>query len=105
MHRKTLVYVCAPFSGEVLKNINSAIKYANYVFEQGATPITPHLLFPFLDDEKHRDVALEMDMIILKKCKEIWIFGENITSGMKQEIELASEEGIIIKFIKSEELI
>lgn len=102
MSRKTLVYICAPFSGEVFKNINSAIKYAKYVFEQGATPVTPHILFPFLDDEKNRDEALEMDLEILKKCKEIWVFGDNVTSGMKTEIEVASKEKIAIKFIKYE---
>lgn len=102
MDRRTLVYVCAPFSGEVIKNKEKAIKCARFVFEQGRIPITPHLLFPFLSDETNREDALSMDIRILKKCDEIWVFGENITSGMKEEIECASEYSIIVKFINAE---
>lgn len=95
---KKLIYVCAPFSGEVLKNINNAIKYAEHVFNSNEIPVTPHLLFPFLDERVHREVALEMDMKILKACDELWVFGDVVTSGMKKEIELASKEEIRIRF-------
>lgn len=38
------------------------------------------------------------------KCDEIWAFGDNISSGMFEEIEFARERGIPVKRIRHPDL-
>lgn len=61
-----LVYICAPYSGDVAKNTRKAAEFAAFAYRRGNIPITPHLLFPFLDDENpdERKLALHMDLVL-----------------------------------------
>lgn len=101
---KPIVYICAPFSGNITFNTSQAIQYAKFAYEQGSIPLTPHLLFPFLDDDSEidRQSALEMDKIFLGKCQEIWVFGGNITDGMKQELEISKRRRQSIRYFTEE---
>lgn len=101
---KPIVYICAPFSGDIVFNTTQAKRYANFAFEQGAIPLTPHLLFPFLDDgsELDRQSALYMDKILLGKCQEVWVFGEKITDGMQQELEVSKRRKQPIRYFTNE---
>lgn len=101
---KPLVYICAPFSGEVEKNTIKAIQYAEFAYQQGCIPVTPHVQFPFLDDtnEEHRKSALFMDIILLGKCQEVWVFGSNISSGMREELKVAKRRRQPIRYFNEE---
>ncbi|MBR7927046.1 DUF4406 domain-containing protein [Aerococcaceae bacterium zg-ZUI334] len=99
---KPLVYICAPYRGDVEKNIQSAIRYADFAYQQGNLPITPHLLFPFLDEEKHREDAMAMDIIMLGKCQEVWVFGNRMTDGMKEELIVAKRRRQPIRYFNEE---
>ncbi len=58
--------------------------------DMGYIPIAPHVYFSqFMDDlnPEDRKKALEMNKKLLKFCDELWIFGDEITEGMKEEIE------------------
>ena len=50
------------------------------------------------NDRKERDLALFMDIVLLSKCAELWVFGEKITSGMSIEIEKAKRKGQPIRY-------
>jgi hypothetical protein len=41
---------------------------------------------------------MEHGKALLAMCKEVWVFGDIISSGMQAEIELAEELGIPIKY-------
>ena len=101
---KPLVYICAPFSGDVETNVKSAVKLAEVAYQKGYIPLTPHLLFPFMDDEnkKHRKDAMFMDIILLGKCQELWVLGDKITQGMEKEIRVAIERRQTIKYFNKE---
>ncbi|MCW6665289.1 DUF4406 domain-containing protein [Aerococcaceae bacterium NML191219] len=101
---KPLVYICAPFSGDVETNKTKATKYAEFAYRNGAIPVTPHLLFPFLDDsnEADRQSALFMDIILLGKCQEVWVFGDNMTDGMKAELEVSNRRKQPIRYFTKE---
>ena len=43
-------------------------------------------------------MALFMDIVLLSKCAELWVFGEKITSGMSIEIEKAKRKGQLIRY-------
>ena len=98
---RPLVYICSPFSGKVKKNKRKARKYCRFALEQHTIPFAPHLLFPqFMDDSspEERQLAMFMNMIMLGHCEELWVFGENITSGMKQEIHKAERKHMKIRY-------
>lgn len=101
---RPLVYICAPFSGDKEKNIKSAVGYAKYAYENNAIPLTPHFLFPFMDDEnkKQREDALFMDIVFLGKCQEVWVFGESLTDGMMRELEIAKRRRQTIRYFTDE---
>jgi hypothetical protein len=89
-----LIFVCSPYRGDMKINAIKAREYCRYVIGEGYTPIAPHLLYPqFLDDSKpdERDQGIQAGLEILKRCDEIWIFGQRITPGMMTEIEAAGK--------------
>ena len=44
-----------------------------------------------------------MNMVLLGKCHEVWVFGDEITSGMKAEIEKASlKEKVVIRYFTTD---
>ena len=96
---RPLVYICSPFSGDVSGNIERAKKYSRYIVDSKAIPIAPHLLFPqFMDDDAERELALFMDMVLLGKCEELWVFGETVTEGMSAEIAKAKRKNMKIRY-------
>lgn len=99
---RPIVYVCSPYSGDVVGNTEKARKYCRYAVDQGAIPIAPHLLLPqFMKEETERELAMFMDIAILSKCKELWVFGSP-TAGMQSEIAYAESKKMTIKYFKEE---
>ena len=49
-------------------------------------------------DSAERDLALFMDIVLLSKCSELWVFGEHISKGMSMEIEKAKRKGQLIRW-------
>ena len=96
---RPLVYICSPFSGDVEKNINKARGYSRFAVDKGVIPIAPHLLLPqYLDEATERDLAIFMDIVLLTKCKELWVFGEEVSAGMRIEIDQAKKRNLKIKY-------
>ena len=91
------VYVSSQLRGNVKSNISKAQWYARFVAEQGYLPIAPHIYFTqFLRDhiQEEREMAMEMNRELLEWCDELWVFGDVISDGMKQEIEWAQDKPI-----------
>jgi len=98
---RPLVFVCSPYSGDIIKNTESARRYSRYVVKQNCIPLAPHLLFPqFLDDTKQqeRDLGIFFGMVLMSKCAGLWVFGGCITTGMAVEIEKAMQRGMPIRY-------
>lgn len=93
---RPIVYICSPLSGDVEQNQENARRYCRFAVDSGYIPIAPHLFFPqFMNDSssRERNLALFMDIALLSKCAELWVFGETVTSGMSIEIEKAKRKG------------
>ena len=94
-----VVYICSPFSGDHIAGTENAKRYSRYAVDAGAIPFAPHLLLPmYMKEDSERGQALYMDMVFLRRCDELWIFGENITSGMQAEIDQARKLGMKIRY-------
>ena len=101
---RPIVYICSAFSGDVEGNTKKARAYSRFAVDQGAIPIAPHLLFPqFMEEESERDLAMFMDIAVLSKCKELWVFGEP-TAGMQSEIAYAERKQMTIKYFDDKEI-
>mgnify|MGYP000927236501 CR=1 FL=1 len=90
------IYVCSPYRGDVGRNVENAIKCCKFVINQGHNPIAPHLYYTqFLNDNipSERVTGMRLGAQVLVECDEVWVFGDKITVGMEDEIELAKRYG------------
>ena len=98
---RPLVYVASAYSGDVTTNTEKAKQYCRFAMEQGKIPLVPHLIFSqFMndDDPAERELAIFMDVILLGKCDELWVFGDSISEGMSVEIEVAKKRRQPIRY-------
>ena len=96
-----LIYICSPYSGDVKANTEKARIYCRFAVENGVIPIAPHLLFPqFMSEETEREKAMEINLKLLEKCNQIWVFGDKLTDGMFSEIAHAKNISLCIKLIQ-----
>lgn len=97
-----LVYVCSPYRGNIDENVKNARVYSRFTFDKKNIPITPHLLYPqFLNDEDlfERNIAIhKINYVLIGLCKEMWVFGDVITDGMKREIAIAQKRKMQIRY-------
>ncbi len=99
------VYICSPFKADIKKNTVNTQHYCRFAFEQGYVPIAPHIYFPqFLDeyDEDERAAGLRYGLEWMWQTRELWVFGEYISEGMRNEIQLAKELKIHIRYFTTD---
>ncbi len=104
-----LVFVCSPYRGDVEYNTSRAQGYCRYASREGVIPFAPHLHNPqFLDDNipEERQTGMQLGLHVLKRCEELWCFGNKLTEGMEAEIRAALQWKIPIKYFddKCEEI-
>ena len=51
-----------------------------------------------MSEQTERELAMFMDMVLLGRCDEIWVFGSNISNGMAAEIEIAKQKNMKIRY-------
>ena len=96
---RPLVYICSPYRGDPERNAEKARRYSRFAVDQGAIPLAPHLLLPqYMKEEKERDLILFMDLVLLGRCSEVWVFGSEITDGMKLEIGKAKKRRMTVRY-------
>ena len=98
---RPVVYICSPLAGDIEGNQKKARCYCRFAVDAGYLPIAPHIYFTqFMDEHnpKERDLALFMDLILLTKCAELWVFGDVISRGMSIEIEKARQKGKTVRY-------
>lgn len=100
---RPLVYVCSAYSGDVDGNTEKARRYCRFAVDQGAIPLAAHLLLPqFMSETKERDLALFMDMVLMGKCEQLWVFGENFSPGMTAEIAKAKKRNMMTRYFSED---
>lgn len=100
---RPLIYICSPYWGDPERNAERARRYSRFAVDQGMIPLAPHLLFPqYMKEEKERELILFMDLVLLRKCSEVWVFGSEITDGMQQEIGKAKRKRMTVRYFTEE---
>ena len=100
------VYICSPLGGNVKENIQKVILYTRYALKCGTAPVVPHFYALCLDDYnlEERNIGLSAGKSLLWFCDELWVFGDDITEGMKSEIEFFKTLKLRIRYIKNSEI-
>ncbi len=103
---KKKVYICAPLGGDVEGNLKKAIAYTKFVLQSGAAPVTPHFYALCLDDKnaEERELGRSAGMSLLWFCDAMWIFGDTVTEGMREEIRFCQNLHVDMRKIRSSEL-
>jgi hypothetical protein len=98
-----VIFVCSPLRDKTKEEFEAnkarAEEYCRYVAYEGHIPYAPHVFFTrFLDDnvEHERQLGITGGIEMLKRCDELWVFGNRISFGMVKEIDVAMENGIPI---------
>ena len=101
---RPLVFISSPYAGDTELNAKNAQQFSRFAVEQNCIPIAPHLLFTqFLDDtdEEERGLGLFFSAVLLGKCAEVWVFGNEVTAGMRSEIARARRRNMPIRYFDS----
>jgi hypothetical protein len=53
-------------------------------------------------NEKERDLAIFMDIILMGKCQEVWVLGDVISRGMSIEIEKAKKRRQPVRYFNKD---
>ena len=56
-------------------------------------------LIHILDEETDRKLGMELGLDMLTAMDELWVFGERVTDGMRQEINSAISQGIPVRYV------
>ena len=96
-----IVYIAHPISGDIdanLDRIKDIVRYINLT-EPDIVPFAHYIVDCYsLDDTvpEERERGIKNDIALLRAgfIDEMWLFGDRISNGMKNEIKLAKELGI-----------
>jgi len=70
-----------------------------FVFKRGAVPVNPFRLYEyFLGDRVDRDTIRQANNNLIRKCDELWVFGDTIADGVFFEILYAKKLKMPVKF-------
>lgn len=83
------VYVCAPLGGDVESNLKKGQDIYRIRTEVQHGSVVPHFYAECLDDNdpKDREIGLAAGLSLLWFCDELWLFGDAVTDGMKNELQ------------------
>ena len=98
------VYIASPYRGDVKTNTENAKRYSFFAVMQGKVPFCPHIYFTqFLDDnvKVERKIGLNLALHMLRRCREVWVFGDTVSEGMRNEIRIAKKRHIPVRYFTS----
>ncbi len=91
--RKT-VYIAHPVGGDVKGNARKILEICSCVHTQKIIPVVPYLVaIQYLNDDvlEERRLGIEANVECFHRgmVDEVWLYGERISPGMREEVLLA----------------
>lgn len=98
---KKTVFIAHPIGGDVQTNVKRVLEICERIHSKTVIPVAPYLVsLQYLNDEvvEDRQLGVEANLECFHRgyVDELWLFGDKISSGMKEEIRLAQELNIPI---------
>ena len=54
------------------------------------------------EDTEERELAIFMDIVLMGKCNEVWVFGESLSGGMRIEIDRAKKRKQPVRYFNDQ---
>ncbi len=91
---KKIVFIGHPVSGNIQENIKRILDICKQIHGKQIIPCVPYLIsLQYLNDEiiEDRELGIEANLECFHRgyIDELWLFGDRISKGMEQEINLA----------------
>lgn len=98
---KKMVFIAHPISGDVRANVEKVLRICAETHTKNVIPVAPYIVsLQYLDDSvaSDRTLGIEANHEYFHRgfIDELWLFGDHISSGMWEEIDLARKLGIPI---------
>jgi|SRR3989344_1034166 len=95
------VFIAHPISMDIKGNTEKILAICRELHSHDIIPVAPYLVsLQYLNDEMVEDrqlgVSANMECFHRRYIDELWLYGNCISSGMKEEVELARSLGIPI---------
>ena len=103
---KKIAYIIHPFRNDKENNEKNMKFIAAVAVRSGTVPIATALYFPhFLneEDEAERLEGIDCGLTLMECCDEVWLFGFNISEGMKMELDCARELKLPVRLYQSQD--
>ncbi len=92
------------FAAQSCRSFHQRMLICRYVFEKGAVPINPFTVYGYyLYELVDRDLIRNANNNLLKRCDELWVFGE-VSDGVLAEIQMFKRLGRPIRYFDISEL-
>jgi len=103
------VFICHPIGGNITNNVKKILHLCRNLHDNNLIPVAPYLgSLQYLDDTKpeSRQLGINANLETLRRgfVDELWLFGDRISPGMKEEVFLCFELGIPVYAHTSETL-
>lgn len=94
MQTKKVVFIAHPVGGDIAGNVKKVLAICERVHKDGHIPVAPYLVsLQYLNDAvtEDRDLGIEANLVCFRRrfIDELWLFGERISEGMKEEVMFA----------------
>ena len=96
VERNKTVFIAHPIAGDIEGNMKKVLAICKQIHTQEIIPVAPYLVsLQYLNDEvvEDRQLGVEANLECFRRgyIDELWLFGDHISTGMKEEILLAKQ--------------
>lgn len=98
------IYICHPFASDPVGNAEACRVICERIVSTtlDILPVAPQVYLPqFMSDSTARKRAMACCISLLETCEAVWVMGDTLSPGMREELEAAQRRGIPLRFFSS----
>ena len=102
---KKLIFICSPYTGDDDFGKAALHSICRFCFREEVLPLSSHLYLSGLMSRRSRydkELEQELSQALIRKCDEVWVFGEVSTFAMTRELALAETLNRKIRYFTQE---
>ena len=99
------IYVCAPLEA-VPQELKNSKSYYAYVLKKDCVPVGPHayaVMFGIRNEAEKKEMH-RAGMSLLWFCDEVWVFGEELTEEMQEELQFCRNMKLKTRKIRDKDI-
>jgi hypothetical protein len=94
-----VVYIAHPLGNSLDREANRARakRWVAWAAGQGVAPVADWIILSEVWTEGRRDEGLAIDVVLVRRCDELWLVGGRVSTGMGVEADAARAEGVVVR--------